>query len=94
MNGKTKDLGVEVVDERPYGIERPEGERDWIYDFGLRYEGREPIDASDPEDLQRRFQEAFKEAFKEEMAALAEAEYRRRLDDGSENSRSWRESLP
>jgi hypothetical protein len=40
-----------------------------------------------------RFQEGFKEGVKEEMAALADAEFRHRLDDDSENSRSWRESL-
>jgi glutamate dehydrogenase len=28
-------LGVEVVDERPYGITRPHGTA-WVYDFGLR----------------------------------------------------------
>jgi hypothetical protein len=35
----------------------------------------------------------FEGAFKEERAAVADAEFRHRLDDGSENSRSWRESL-
>ena len=30
-------MGVEVVDERPYEIERADGEPLWIYDFGLRY---------------------------------------------------------
>lgn len=29
-------LGVEVTDERPYGIERRDAEHAWIYDFGLR----------------------------------------------------------
>ncbi|HWN36351.1 MAG TPA: NAD-glutamate dehydrogenase [Pseudonocardia sp.] len=29
-------LGVEVVDERPYRIHRPDGELCWIYHFGLR----------------------------------------------------------
>ncbi|MDT7646377.1 MAG: glutamate dehydrogenase, partial [Pseudonocardiales bacterium] len=29
-------LGVEVVDERPYRIDRPDGARCWIYQFGLR----------------------------------------------------------
>ncbi|WP_433297963.1 NAD-glutamate dehydrogenase [Pseudonocardia sp. CA-142604] len=28
-------LGVEVLDERPYEIIRPDGRRCWIYDFGL-----------------------------------------------------------
>jgi glutamate dehydrogenase len=31
-------LGVEVTDERPYGLTLDNGARRWIYDFGLRYE--------------------------------------------------------
>ena len=31
-------LGVEVTDERPYGLTLADGSRRWIYDFGLRYE--------------------------------------------------------
>ncbi len=29
-------MGVEVTDERPYGIERGDGEHGFVYDFGLR----------------------------------------------------------
>jgi glutamate dehydrogenase len=29
-------MGVEVVDERPYEVERGDGVRLWVYDFGLR----------------------------------------------------------
>jgi glutamate dehydrogenase len=29
-------MGVEVIEERPYQINRPDGRRCWIYDFGLR----------------------------------------------------------
>ncbi|WP_084211539.1 NAD-glutamate dehydrogenase [Pseudonocardia acaciae] len=29
-------MGVEVIEERPYQITRPDGRRCWIYDFGLR----------------------------------------------------------
>ena len=43
---------------------RPDGSADWIYDFGLRYRGREPIDPTDADDLQRRFQEAFNAAWR------------------------------
>ncbi|MGV9411257.1 NAD-glutamate dehydrogenase [Nocardia sp. NPDC003693] len=32
-------LGVEVVDERPYRLELPDGSTRWIYDFGLRMAG-------------------------------------------------------
>ncbi|MFC5993011.1 NAD-glutamate dehydrogenase [Pseudonocardia hispaniensis] len=31
-----QDLGLEVLDERPYEITRPDGTRCWLYDFGLR----------------------------------------------------------
>jgi glutamate dehydrogenase len=31
-------LGVEVTDERPYGLTLDDGAPRWIYDFGLRYE--------------------------------------------------------
>jgi len=45
-------LGVEVVDERPYGISREHGPA-WIYDFGLRNLGE--VDGPDAE----RFRDAF-----------------------------------
>ena len=45
-------MGVEVVDERPYELERPE-DRAWIYDFGLRRS--EPM----PEGARELFQDAF-----------------------------------
>ncbi len=34
-----RNLGVEVVDERPYEIEAHDGSRAYVYDFGLRYPG-------------------------------------------------------
>ncbi len=37
-------LGAEVVDERPYHLER-RGDRAWIYDFGLRHTGAIPVDS-------------------------------------------------
>ncbi|MBB3728214.1 NAD-glutamate dehydrogenase [Nonomuraea dietziae] len=51
-------LGVEVVDERPYEIDRdndPATKNAWIYDFGLRYT---PSDEVDRNDFKRLFQEA------------------------------------
>ncbi|CRK49241.1 NAD-specific glutamate dehydrogenase [Rhodococcus sp. RD6.2] len=65
-------LGVEVVDERPYDVTRPDGTLCWIYDFGLSA-APELVDAAVEEnleselgerlpaarDLQRRFTEAF-----------------------------------
>ncbi|MFC4115386.1 NAD-glutamate dehydrogenase [Nonomuraea zeae] len=50
-------LGVEVVDERPYEIDRdndPATKNAWIYDFGLRYT---PSDEVDRNDFKRLFQE-------------------------------------
>ncbi len=34
-----RNLGIEVVDERPYEIEAQDGSRAFVYDFGLRYPG-------------------------------------------------------
>ena len=45
-------MGVEVIDERPYELERSDG-RAWIYDFGLRRS------ASMPEGARKLFQDAF-----------------------------------
>ncbi len=49
-----QEMGVEVVDERPYEIERRDGVNAWIYDFGLRYRGEVPEGP-----IKDRFQEAF-----------------------------------
>ncbi|SDE10459.1 NAD-glutamate dehydrogenase [Rhodococcus tukisamuensis] len=50
-------LGVEVIDERPYEVTRPDGMRCWIYDFGLSA-APELIDSSVEEDLDRELDEA------------------------------------
>ncbi|MFB4278755.1 MULTISPECIES: NAD-glutamate dehydrogenase [unclassified Nonomuraea] len=50
-------LGVEVVDERPYEVDRdndPGTKNAWIYDFGLRYT---PSDDVDRNDFKRLFQD-------------------------------------
>ncbi|MEU5877376.1 NAD-glutamate dehydrogenase [Spirillospora sp. NPDC047279] len=50
-------MGVEVVDERPYEINPHEGDRGyWIYDLGLRYEPRADVDE---DDVKRLFQDAY-----------------------------------
>ncbi|WP_026415732.1 NAD-glutamate dehydrogenase [Actinomadura oligospora] len=49
-------MGVEVVDERPYEINTPEGRRYWIYDLGLRYE---PAADVAEDDVRALFQDAF-----------------------------------
>ncbi|MFE3453375.1 NAD-glutamate dehydrogenase [Nonomuraea sp. NPDC059194] len=53
-------LGVEVVDERPYEIDRdndPATKNAWIYDFGLRYTPSEDVDRND---FKRLFQDALR----------------------------------
>ncbi|MCP2335261.1 NAD-glutamate dehydrogenase [Actinomadura rupiterrae] len=49
-------MGVEVVDERPYEIHTGDGRRYWIYDLGLRYE---PAADVPDEDVKALFQDAF-----------------------------------
>ena len=53
---RLQEMGVEVVDERPYEIQRPGRTRAWVYDFGLRYQpsGELPVD-----DARVLFQDAF-----------------------------------
>ncbi|MEV0617012.1 NAD-glutamate dehydrogenase [Nonomuraea sp. NPDC050404] len=55
-------LGVEVVDERPYEVDRdndPRTKNAWIYDFGLRYVPSEEVDRND-----------FKRLFQDGLTAL------------------------
>ncbi|WGW10678.1 NAD-glutamate dehydrogenase [Saxibacter everestensis] len=51
-------LGVEVVDERPYELSLPDGQKRYIYDFGLRYDSETKFAGSDS-----RFVEAFAAAW-------------------------------
>jgi glutamate dehydrogenase len=62
-------LGVEVVDERPYEIDRdndPATKNAWIYDFGLRYT---PSDEVDRNDFKRLFQEGLTALWKGRVQA-------------------------
>ncbi|SDG63703.1 glutamate dehydrogenase [Sinosporangium album] len=55
-------LGVEVVDERPYEIDRdhdPATKNAWIYDFGIRYTPSDTVDKAD-----------FKSLFEDALHAL------------------------
>ncbi|GAA4091451.1 NAD-glutamate dehydrogenase [Actinomadura miaoliensis] len=49
-------MGVEVIDERPYEIRPADRPRAWIYDLGLRYDPPEGVPEDDIKDL---FQDAF-----------------------------------
>ncbi|MDQ3424565.1 MAG: NAD-glutamate dehydrogenase [Actinomycetota bacterium] len=51
-------MGIEVVDERPYEVSRPGDRPAWIYDFGLRTPGAFPEEARD------QFQDAFMAAWR------------------------------
>jgi len=55
-----QNMGVEVVDERPYELRREDGTRWWIYDFGLRVPPA-VVEKSPEQQLRQRtlFQEAF-----------------------------------
>ncbi|GAA0948731.1 NAD-glutamate dehydrogenase [Nonomuraea longicatena] len=62
-------LGVEVVDERPYEVDRdndPATKNAWIYDFGLRYT---PSDEIDRNDFKRLFQDALHALWQGEVQA-------------------------
>ncbi|MGH3916478.1 MAG: NAD-glutamate dehydrogenase, partial [Pseudonocardiaceae bacterium] len=59
-------MGVEVVDERPYPVVRGDGVQCWIYDFGLRLDAAllgcvrgQPVD-----EVTRRFEDAFVAAWR------------------------------
>jgi glutamate dehydrogenase len=54
-------MGVEVIDERPYSPQPRDGGRTWIYDFGLRFRG---TPTGEPANLKTRFQEAFAAAWR------------------------------
>ena len=51
-----QDMGVEVVDERPYEIDRSGRSSAWVYDFGLRYEPSGELPGDDARTL---FEDAF-----------------------------------
>jgi glutamate dehydrogenase len=61
-----QDMGVEVADERPYGIEPGRGEQAWVYDFGLRC----PADTV----LEERQRVAFEAAFAAVWRGQAESD--------------------
>jgi glutamate dehydrogenase len=59
-------MGVEVTDERPYGITRAEGPAAWIYDFGLRHPA--------VDDVTDGVREAFQDAFAAVWSGRAESD--------------------
>ncbi|WP_047863985.1 NAD-glutamate dehydrogenase [Rubrobacter aplysinae] len=59
-----EDMGVEVVDQRPYRIEAEGRVPVWIYDFGLSYEAEGQLQTGE---IQEIFQEAFARAWQGEI---------------------------
>ncbi|RKS76462.1 glutamate dehydrogenase [Actinomadura pelletieri DSM 43383] len=59
-----QNMGVEVVDERPYEINTSDGQRFWIYDLGLRY--NPPADVPE-EAVKGLFQDAFTRLWRGEI---------------------------
>ncbi|MGH3433310.1 MAG: NAD-glutamate dehydrogenase domain-containing protein, partial [Thermocrispum sp.] len=56
-------MDVEVVDQRPYEVKRPDGSRGWIYDFGLYVDPDALAKFTDEAallEMRDRFQEAFR----------------------------------
>jgi glutamate dehydrogenase len=56
-----ENMGVQVADERPYQLRPADGERAWIYDFGLTYPGRGELETDDIRDS---FEDAFLRAWR------------------------------
>ncbi|QFG24044.1 NAD-glutamate dehydrogenase [Actinomadura sp. WMMB 499] len=59
-----QNMGVEVVDERPYEIGTDDGNRYWIYDLGLRYA---PSPDVPEESVKELFQDAFRALWRGEI---------------------------
>ncbi|GAA5148571.1 NAD-glutamate dehydrogenase [Pseudonocardia eucalypti] len=57
-------LGVEVLDEHPYEILRPDGRSCWIYDFGLRVDPATALTLSGQAGARREFCAAFLAAWR------------------------------
>ncbi|MGH3378763.1 MAG: NAD-glutamate dehydrogenase [Actinoallomurus sp.] len=59
-----QNMGVEVVDERPYGVDPENGRRSWIYDLGLRYQPSPDVDEAEIKEL---FQDAFTALWRDDV---------------------------
>ncbi len=57
-------MGVEVVDERPYEIVPEHGRRSWVYDLGLR---SEPSAEAEGVDIKELFQDAFTALWRDDV---------------------------
>jgi glutamate dehydrogenase len=77
-----EDMGVEVVEERPYEIHRPGAGPVWIHDFGMTYARDRELDLSKVRDV-------FQEAFTATLRGLAESDGFNRLVLGARLT--WRE---
>jgi glutamate dehydrogenase len=77
-----EDMGVEVVEERPYQIRRPGAAPVWIHDFGMTYAGDRELDLG-------KVRDNFQDAFAANLRGEAESDGFNRLVLGA--GLSWRE---
>jgi glutamate dehydrogenase len=77
-----EDMGVEVVEERPYEIRRPGADPIWIHDFGMTYARDRELDLG-------KVREVFQEAFAAILRGEAESDGFNRLVLGARLT--WRE---
>ena len=61
-------LGVNVLDERPLGIERQDGRRCFVYEFGLSLADGMTVDEQNVADVEHRFTEAFSQIWRGDAA--------------------------
>lgn len=57
-------LGVNVLDERPFEIRRPDGQQCYVYEFGLNLAGGMVVDTDSLIDVESRFTEAFSQIWR------------------------------
>ncbi|MDZ4316799.1 MAG: NAD-glutamate dehydrogenase [Azonexus sp.] len=65
-------MGVRVIEERPYEIERADRPTVWLHDFGLSYQGAEEMDIE-------RVRSVFQDTFRQVLSGAAESDDFNRL---------------
>ncbi|MGC4964076.1 NAD-glutamate dehydrogenase [Gordonia sp. DT101] len=75
-------LGLDVLDEHPYHLIRPDGTSCWAYEFGVTLTGGMSVDAEGLDDLEHRFTDAFRQIWRQnaEVDAFNELVIRCGLD--------------
>ncbi|MYR05995.1 NAD-glutamate dehydrogenase [Gordonia sp. SID5947] len=75
-------LGLDVLDEHPYHLIRPDGTSCWAYEFGVTLTAGMSVDTAALDDLEHRFTDAFRQIWREnaEVDAFNELVIRCGLD--------------